>query len=70
MLSAISKRTKVKKCQESETDDGSNSIVLDKHLSAPNRWRNGVKSLKRMKKRCQESETDESGHQYLSAPNR
>ena len=37
MLSAISKRTKVKKCQESKTDDGSNSIVLDKHLSTPNR---------------------------------
>lgn len=29
MLSAISKRTKAKKCQESKTDDGSNSIVLD-----------------------------------------
>lgn len=29
MLSAISKRTKVKKCQEYKTDDGSNSIVLD-----------------------------------------
>ena len=39
MLSAISKRTKQMKeqCQESETDDGSNSIALDKHLSAPNR---------------------------------